>query len=257
MAGPADVEVAITQYRSDRPGRLLAVEIHNLSPGTLRVAGVALRTAVLPTVPAYEGREVSIPAGATRAVRLALGDPACPSPAADGGAASGVEVTIELGGSLPPLVIAAEDPYGTLARISAEDCATEAVLAVVRLTGTSVAIDGVAGTSTARLTVLIEPSGGTGVVDLRSVEPTVLLSPQQGSGWPLDLRVTGADAPRSVELTLVPTRCDPHVIAEDKVGTRLTVVAAMADGTLQRFPLLLEDGVKEQLLAFVAEHCGL
>lgn len=64
-----------------------------------------------------------------------------------------------------------------------------------------------------------------------------------------------ASGTASITLTLVPGRCDPHAIAEDKQGTRFPVRVNI-DGTTGTVPLVAPDEVKVALYDFVREACS-
>ena len=71
---------------------------------------------------------------------------------------------------------------------------------------------------------------------------------------PLD---AGAPATTQV-LSVVPTRCDPHALAEDKVGTLFGVRvrgSGLAEDAGYYLPLTREQ--RSALFAFFGTHCGL
>jgi len=61
---------------------------------------------------------------------------------------------------------------------------------------------------------------------------------------------------RSVELDVVPTRCDPHAVVEDKRGTVFGVHARVDRVAQHVFYLPAPDALRAELRAFVGEHCA-
>lgn len=59
-----------------------------------------------------------------------------------------------------------------------------------------------------------------------------------------------------VTLRVVPGRCDAHAIAEDKQGTVLRI-GVVVDGESGTLVLPAPAERREELLAFVAEACGI
>ena len=61
-----------------------------------------------------------------------------------------------------------------------------------------------------------------------------------------------------MKLRLVPTRCDPHALAEDKVGTLVGVHLAAADlPELASYYLPIGDERRALLRGFFTTHCAL
>ncbi|BDZ44977.1 hypothetical protein [Naasia aerilata] len=214
-------------------------------------AAFASPSFVAPAV--WQKRSSTIPAGVTRDLRVILPDSDC------GATGAGPVVTLQFAlpdGRSGTAEVPAGDPIGSLARIAAEDCAGQAVSGVTALQGAALSVEGSGADSVAHLTVVSSPSGAQTAVELVRVDSTVLLESAAGGAWPLGLRIAGTDASTSFDLAIVPNRCDPHAVAEDKVGTRLPIVAIDAEGIERHFPLELADGIKDRLLQYVAATCG-
>lgn len=289
---PQDVltglRVEVRQSRTERAARVVQVAVHNDGTTDLEVVEARL------TSPTVEGVAVSedgrrAPVGTRRDVPVALGDPVCdagvaatvgggaPADADDetgssgaaGGAgdtASGADagaVTVRLevvdaAGRRGTLEVTPEDPNGHLARIHGEDCAAVAVargatLALGPRLATRQEPDG-RWVGTVELTVTPRPGGPEVVVD--AVERTVLLDPAAGGPqWTAALS-TAPDGARTVGLDVVPARCDPHAVAEDKRGTAFGV-RAHVDGVAQPvFHVTADDALRGLVHDFVALACG-
>jgi hypothetical protein len=100
----------------------------------------------------------------------------------------------------------------------------------------------------------ITPAGAADAVRLGGIQSTNLLqfAPRHGDRWALDLTLDGgADA--VLEVPLVPQRCDPHVVQEDKRGTVFTIeVEEPRVGTIE---LAMPAELKARVLTWVGEWC--
>jgi hypothetical protein len=163
------------------------------------------------------------------------------------GATSGTAVDVEV-----------TDPLARLAAVHAEACAERLVASGVTLRVTDVRTatvptpDGEAPGG--RITLAVEPVPGGPEVRLAEISGTTLLSPAAGTAW------TGGDlsgqADGQVVLDVVPARCDPHVVAEDKRGTFLPVHAEV-DGAPQ--PVIyvpMTDQQRAATYGLVHDVCG-
>ena len=65
-----------------------------------------------------------------------------------------------------------------------------------------------------------------------------------------------ASAVRVVDLRIRPSRCDPHGIAEDKIGTVLPL-AVDVDGVAGTYGFAVDEATKRSLFGFVNQACGL
>ncbi|TWH25767.1 hypothetical protein L600_000900000170 [Isoptericola variabilis J7] len=87
------------------------------------------------------------------------------------------------------------------------------------------------------------------------VGATTLMAPADGGpAWTGDALV--GDGEGRLRLDVVPARCDPHAVAEDKRGTFVPVYAVV-DGEEQPVVYLpMPDELKAELFAYVSEACG-
>ncbi len=70
-------------------------------------------------------------------------------------------------------------------------------------------------------------------------------------------RVDARDGPQVLRVPVVPTRCDAHALAEDKVGTLVPLEVAVDDGPAGRLLLPVTPDVAADLVGWVARRCGL
>lgn len=256
---PTGLEVSLEQYRSDRAGRVLQLKVENGSDADVRVTGATFSSPAFTEDAVWPKDGTTILAGRTRDLPVDLADPVCTGVVAAGASLPSASVTLALrlpDGSSGTVRLVPADPFDSLSTIHTEDCAAADIAAVAAIVGSSVRVEGSGDISVAVLNVTATPRGGTGSVLLESVGTTVLLEADGGGAWPLETPISGSGPATGLELRIVPNRCDPHAVAEDKVGTRLPVTALDASGVRRTFALPLAEGVKSQLLSFVAAHCG-
>lgn len=243
---PDGLDVSLVQQRGDISVDRVQVHLDNGTDADVVVSSASVSSPVLGADAAWEtdrvttlapGRSVNLPVllpevrctgdDSAATVRLGLAD--------------GTAVT----GALP-------DELGVLDRLAQSACDREDVEAVARVEAVAVQ----PGADALRLEVTVTPTGGDGEVELVELRGTPLLRFATGEQWPLGGVVRGADAPTSVTVDVVPRRCDPHAIAEDKVGTRLELVARV-DGREAVYPLPRSQRVADDLLGYTAAFCGL
>ncbi|MFE5334916.1 hypothetical protein ACFQ8E_03290 [Isoptericola sp. NPDC056573] len=222
-----------------------AVRARTLAPGAGRDLRLRLGEVDCDAEPpaALSGADAQTTPVATATVRVAAGGS---SPGVDGaGAGTAVEVEVT-------------DPLARLAAVHAEVCAERLVATGVTLRVTDVRTatvptpDGDAPGG--RITLAVEPVAGGPEVRLVEISGTTLLSPAAGTAWTGDDLVGQADG--QVVLDVVPARCDPHVVAEDKRGTFLPVHAEV-DGAPQ--PVIYVPMTDQQRAAtydLVHDACG-
>lgn len=240
----AGVSVVVLQYRSDIAPRRVQLEVVNRSREPLVVAAAALTGAGYAPAPRWtDSVPAEIPAGATVDLPVLLTRATCSGPARP-------VVRVRLADrSTSPVPTA--DSHGTLAALRRGDCFAERAERAARISFAGFRETG----RTAELTLRLTP-GPRAAEGLRIEEvlPTTLLSPAGGAQeWPVDRRYTGAGR---VVLRAVPTRCDLHAIAEDKVGTVLTARLRLADGTAGTVNAVASPTIRSRVQAWVVRACG-
>ena len=173
-----------------------------------------------------------------------------------------VRLTYRLDGG--PLVVStttATDRYGQVALLLDRDCAQQTLAEASDLSVGPPRIDGTGRDSVFELPITLTPTGARDDVAFAGFEDTVLFRQATGSASVDDARAYPLDptgGPVDVLLRLVPTRCDPHALAEDKVGTLIGVrVVAPGLAPTASFYLPIADATRAELRGFFATHCGL
>jgi len=265
-----------TQY-ADRAAKLHVV---NGSDRTVTLLGGTLDAPGFgPSGPDGPTRAREVPPGAGRDVRLRLGEVDCdsapPAPltgaeaqrtpvaaatvlVADGAAAGSAATGSTPAGTAVEVEVV--DPLGRLAAVHAEACAERLVASGVALRVTDVraarvpAPDGdVPG---GRITLAVEPVPGGPDVRLTEISGTTLLSSAAGTAWTGDDLAGQTAGDGRVVLDVVPARCDPHVVAEDKRGTFLPVHAEVDGAPQPVIHLPMTDPQRAAVYEFVHDACG-
>lgn len=108
-----------------------------------------------------------------------------------------------------------------------------------------------------RLTVTPNEAG-TGTIPeltIERIDGTSLLAAPCDSPWPTGVTVVAGTGPAEFRLRIRPARCDPHAVAEDKVGTLLPLLVNVGgrEGILR---VASGPGLKGQIHDFVTAACS-
>lgn len=282
-AGPVTAE--ISQFRDNYSKQIIEIQLTNTTGAALTVLAAELTSALFAapiTWPARTGG-IELPPGQTKSLPAPLPTPECGSrsPTASGpGTTSGTDaanafVSLRLAvpqgtvqqGTNPPQADAtapAADPFGVLVRNNSEMCLTReasAVAAISLAPDLEVAADG----RTAVVLLLMQPrtvsgtevaaGAGAGELVIDRVEETTLLAEAPQAPWPRSVTVRAGGPRAELRLGIRPSRCDPHAVAEDKVGTLLPLRVRVAgrEGVLK-----IDAGsqLRGRIYDFVTKTCG-
>lgn len=258
------VTAGINQLRENYSRQIVSIELTNTSDHVVRVLGARLGSALFTAGISWQAPPggIELPPGQTKSLPAALPPPAC-GPAtgmADPAATASLVLAEDARtGTALAQESSAADPYGVLRRNNAEMCLAEAAAAVAAFRldpGLEVAADG--RTAVVRLVITprdAAPTAGPASLTIDRIEGTTLLTEDPALPWPHSVPVrAGADS-REFRLGIRPARCDPHAVAEDKVGTLLPlrVTAGGRDGVLKVDAGALLRG---RIYDFVTAACG-
>lgn len=252
------VSVSVYQPRPDVAAGRMAIQVRNDSDEQLTIERAALSSTYFTDELAWPAkREAEVGPGRAVDLRVQIGESDC---ADQKPAVHTVTVSYRLGDQASQTTTFVPiDEFEVLDLLHDAACLAERVAEVATLTATSVALPGQPGVPTA-LTIAVDPSGDDGQIVIRAVNSTTLLAPFDGAtGVPelmLDATVD-ARGPSEIVIPLVPNRCDPHALAEDKVGTRIPLQVTAPDGTTGRLVLSATDELRAQMYAFYSGYCGL
>ncbi|WP_127481146.1 hypothetical protein [Nocardioides pantholopis] len=152
----------------------------------------------------------------------------------------------------------ARDRYGAIGLFLARDCAEATLAEAADVEVGEPSVTGRGRGAVFELPVRFVPTGERADVAFAGFEDTVLFrnAPRSPTAGGEPVPVTGE--PVRVVLRLVPARCDPHALAEDKVGTLVGVrvdAPELPPGSSYYLPLGEPD--RSALRGFFAVHCGL
>lgn len=202
-------------------------------------------------------RRTEIPAGSTRDLRVRLGAPVCDvaGPVRAPVATIAFETAdgaVGVGSAEPA------DPFDTVAKVTAQDCIAERTAAIAELSaGDELRIERRGGELVALLGLSARPTGAQGVARVATVARTTLIGPaDHGTGWNLGWAASAASGVLGTTLEIVPSNCNPHIVAEDKRGTYLPLAVTLDDGETGTVFVGVTAAVRAQLYAYVGEYCG-
>lgn len=240
---PDGVSALVDQGRMQRQDRAAFVRISNRGDRDLVVSDLVLTSGRSRAV-VWTGTE-TVGAGYDTDVVVTLPRGRC-------GATTRYTVTLtyRVGGDDRRSTLAVEDRYGAVTRVLDGDCARATLERAARMdVGRPVQDDGAL-----RIPITLTPRDRASAVRLVGYRPTPLVRPARGSAT--DVVIGGA--PVRADLVLEPARCDPHAIAEDKVGRLVPVEVSapgLPDGTT--FVLPLDRQRRTAILDYVRSACGL
>jgi len=269
--GPVTAE--ISQFRDNYSKQIIEIQLTNTTGHALTVLGAELTSPLFAapiTWPARTGG-IELPPGQPKSLPAPLPAPDCGTstglgaePEAGAGATSGAagdaRVALRLAtpeGTVPvPAMALAADPFGVLARNNSELCLAREASAVATIAlaqDLEVAADG----RTAVVRLLLQPraAGSAGELVIDRFEETTLLAEAGQAPWPRSVTVRAGGAPAEVRLGIRPSRCDPHAVAEDKVGTLLPLQVRVAgrEGILK---IDAGNQLRGRIYDFVTKACG-
>ena len=260
--GPVTAE--ISQFRDNYSKQIIEIQLTNTTGHALTVLGAELTSPLFAAPIIWSARTggIELPPGQPKSLPAPLPAPDCGSPAGPGatsGAAGDARVSLRLAtpeGAVPvPVMAPATDPFGVLARNNSELCLAREASAVATIAldpELELAADG----RTAVVRLLLQPrAAGAGELVIDRIEETTLLAEASQAPWPRSVTVRAGGAPAQVRLGIRPSRCDPHAVAEDKVGTLLPLQVRVA-GREGIVKIDAGSQLRARIYDFVTKACG-
>ncbi|TBN56257.1 hypothetical protein EYE40_01960 [Glaciihabitans arcticus] len=249
---PDGVEVSVLQNRSDYASRTLEISIFNGEDAPLTLTRATF-TSPRFAAPAEWSRGTELRAGATVNLRVTLPASVC-APQHD--ADPRVTVEFAIGSMRGTASVTPVDPLDRLATIAREDCLGQAVDDVAPIVAAPTLEWSRGAHEPASLDLVSSPTGAEGELEIVAVDRTVLLSVVDDAGEPIESVAVGVrvTSPTTVTLRFVPSRCDPHAVAEDKRGTFFPVRVRVAEiEGLVYVPV--SDEVRVAIYRWIADYC--
>lgn len=250
---PEGVSVGLVQYRFDYGPRRLQLAVSNDSGRTVRVTAIALRSPVFADAVSFD-RGQDVPDGTTRDLPVLLAAPVCDE---DAEPTAEVTLSVTVDGTTASGSIVPSDPQGWLARIHADDCRDAALAASATFTVGPFRVDRDEPRPVGHLTISGSAVAGGVAATVSAIDRTILFRPADAaSGWSLDWTFDAEHSAHDTELALVPSNCNPHILAEDKRGTFWPLEVRLASGDTGVVYLASDDELRGELYSYFAQYCG-
>lgn len=250
---PAGVAVEFMQLRSDVADRTAQVRVTNGSGEDLRITRLEF---VDDRFDGTAGRErgSTIADGRTVDLRIDLPGSACEDVPAEPSSRVRIEYETDTGTRVSTADLA--DPLGAIDRLHARECLRHDLEAAASLAFTS--FEPSASGFPAVLELTITPTGEA-AAEVRAIRTTNLLTfdtpeaPEDPSPLGVTVGVASTE-PIALALPLVPLRCDPHAVAEDKRGTVFSIDVSLNGevGVIEPVP----EDIRGAILTWVGVWCG-
>ena len=249
---PEGVSVELIQLRSDVVDRAAELRLQNAGEDDLVVTRVSLADPRFAS-PIVRDKRSPVSAGRTLDMRVDLPPVSCDVDGAAG--RTTLELEYEVDGRVAVAEASVPDSLAFIPLLHQKECLRERLGEVAELSwGEFEPSDAGAPAS---LMLEIAPVGGEGSARIETVETTPLLmfDAAGAAAFAVGVEVEGSGVPQRVRVSLVPLRCDPHAVMEDKRGTIFDVTVAL-DGASGVVEVAAPAKVKGEILAWVANWCG-
>jgi len=252
---PEDTEVSFVQLRSDVAARQAQVRIRNGTALPLIVGEIRVSD------PRFDGdaervvaRTSTIPPGSATDIRVQLPAVACPAPAEP---ETTVTVSFTWNGMDAVATEPLPDPLGFVPPLHERECRAAALAEAADVAFASFEPSDAGAPAVLELAVVPTGAGAARLTGIRETNLLTFRMPGgEGGRWPLEVAVRpGETGPIAVPLRIIPARCDPHAVMEDKRGT-VFWVEAVVDGEVSRIDLAADEDLRGRLLTWVAHWCG-
>jgi hypothetical protein len=219
---------SVLQFRQDYQPRRIQIRVANNGTEAVTLTSARLRSAGFSQDAVWAGGPAVLAPGLQIDLPTLLPPSAC---RAGSDTVPAVVVQFRVGsGSGHSATLDVQDPFGSLERVHRDDCLQQIALAITSMSlGEPLRTTRIGGALVALLDLRLTPTGAPGTVTVLSVSGTTLLAPGQGPTWLVGVDVSGGTGAQTVTLTARPNRCDPHAVAEDKIGTVLPVTVRIGD----------------------------
>jgi hypothetical protein len=272
-AGPLPITVEVNQSRDQYGKQAIQLLLTNVSGGPLTVAAAQLASPLFHGDILWEptGGSLELSPGQPKSLPARLPAPVCGRDQSTGQQSSSDKSSIQQPvatvrysepgqGGVQEVAPVAVDPFGVLERNNMELCLAAEAAAVADIVldrRLEVAPD--SRTAVVRLVITPKKADGAGTakgpMTITSIDGTTLIAAPADEPWPRKVRIVQG-APRSeLRLRIRPARCDPHAVAEDKVGTLLPLHVRVGEREGQ-LKIAAGTALRGQIYDFATAACG-
>ncbi len=245
----------IYQGRSDYGIRQLQIKVTNPTDEDIVIDSLSFAAGQFAGPVSAARAPYTIPGGLRTDFPVLLPDTVCAPAAVDAGMVRAEFLWSN--GDRGSFAAIPEDPIGSLRVIRTKDCAEQSFQKVARIElATHLRYGRRNDKPLALLDIGITPTGAAGSVTLDAIQSTILLQQLEGELRPFEQSFSARTKPTTITLSLIPTRCDTHVIAEDKVGTLIPFHVSTESIDDAMFTVSSPPELKTELYSFVERYCG-
>lgn len=249
---PEGISATLIQQRSDVAEREMQVRIRNDRDDGITVGDVSVADDRFEGIAARAvDRESSLAAGASVDVRVVLPPMRCGS-GHEG--MSTVTLHLVIDGSDITASAPVDDALDVLPGIHARECLGEALAEVAELELVEFVPSPPGEPAHIHLQVTPTSAGRARIVSVQSTPLLTFDGDDPTTEHPIGLEIGPRSEQVTLEIPLVPQRCDPHVVQEDKVGT-VFVFDVEVEGVAGRITLPAPPEMKSTILTWVADWC--
>ncbi|HWM34437.1 MAG TPA: hypothetical protein VNR36_09405 [Pseudolysinimonas sp.] len=256
---PDGVRISVYQPRPDVAKNRIAIQVHNDGTEPVTITGAELNSSFFADPFSWGHRTATVPPG--YAVDLRVDIPVDADCTDDAPARHTVVFHWTRGEDSGVGMVTPDDPFEVLDLLHDAACLIDRSEDVATLTARTLTAPASQPAPADLLVTVFPPPSSAGSFTIDTVHSTTLLNPAGPDGTgvaelALGIEVSAA-GPAEVHIPIVPNRCDPHALAEDKIGTRIPLYVTLDDGTQGRLVLSASDDLRAQMYAFYGAYCGL
>ena len=246
---PRGVSFQLEQTRQDLQGRKFSVQVVNDGRQDMTVERVELESGRLDEPARYTG-PTTVFAGT--AVNLTM---TMPRARCGDGIDARVRITYALGdGETVTSTARPSDHFGSVERFMKRDCAEQSVGRID--VDDRLVVKGTGAEALLRIGVTFTPPAKGSPVHLAEVGGSTLLAPAGPDATAIDRDLEPGGEPVRADLTVIPHRCDVHVVAEDRTGGILPLQVESKTFGSSPVYLRFKEPQKAQIFDYLAERCG-
>jgi hypothetical protein len=256
---PPQLSATVFETRFDPPLGQLHLRVANESPDAVRVLSAELQTSAYPAADGFD-RPQTVPSGAARDLPITLGTPDCADTDAALATAT-IRIYLESSDGSPQQLDLPLADAAVLAATIERDCRAAALASHVALAPPAELLWTPGAGTPAVLEFIATATSSAGSATIHSVGPTTLLGIVDAAGTratplAIELTIDARSATTTIPVRIVPARCDPHAIAEDKQGTLIPFDVDTSEGAGGQVRIAVSDEVRAQIYDFVTDFCA-